>query len=236
MRETVLDMVTDEIAEISQSYLHATPPDRETFRRALDTLVPLGGELPQNSIELADPAAIEEQSIEIAEHRYAQLETEIGEESQRITERLVLLRTIDTLWVQHLTAMDEMRQGIGLRAYGQVDPKVAYKRESHEMWEQLLTTIRSTVARQALHARLTPAAHAQTVSRVTRESGPVEPSGGVTGGSGGETRTAPHVPTEAGTVTKNAERTFPKVGRNEQCPCGSGKKYKRCHGHSTVAT
>ena len=229
-------MVTDEIAEISQSYLHATPPDRETFRRALDTLVPLGSELSQNSIELADPTTIEQQSVEIAEHRYAQLETEVGEESQRITERLVLLRTIDTLWVQHLTSMDEMQQGIGLRAYGQVDPKVAYKRESHELWEQLLTTIRSTVARQALHARLTPAAHARTAPRVIRESGPAEPAGGVDVGSGGKTSTDPDVPTEAGTVTKTAERTFPKVGRNEQCPCGSGKKYKRCHGNSTVAT
>ncbi|MQC19335.1 MAG: preprotein translocase subunit SecA, partial [Chloroflexi bacterium] len=158
MRETVLDMVADEIDELGQSYLHATPPDRETFRRALDALVPLGEDLPPDVLAAADPTAIVEQAVEVGERRYEQLEATVGEETQRITERLVLLRTIDTLWVQHLTGMDEMRQGIGLRAYGQVDPKVAYKREAHEMWEQLLTTIRSTVARQALHARLTPAA------------------------------------------------------------------------------
>ncbi len=230
MRETILDMVADEIDELGQSYLHATPPDRETFRRALDALVPLQDELPPDAIGVADPTAVIEQAVEVAERRYGQLEAEVGEETQRITERLVLLRTIDTLWVQHLTGMDEMRQGIGLRAYGQVDPKVAYKREAHEMWEQLLTTIRSTVARQALHARLTPAARARPAPRVTRESGPAEPSGGVAVGSNGGASAGPApAGTPAGTATATAERAVPKVGRNEQCPCGSGKKYKRCH-------
>jgi preprotein translocase subunit SecA len=231
MRETVLDMVADEVAALGQSYLHASPPDRETFRRALDALVPLGDELSADAIAGADPTAVVEQAVEVAERRYTQLEGEVGEVTQRITERLVLLRTIDTLWVQHLTGMDEMRQGIGLRAYGQVDPKVAYKNAAHEMWEQLLTTIRTTVARQALHARLTPAARARPAARVTRESGPGEPAGGGAAGSGGATA-AP-----AGGVAATAERVVPKVGRNEQCPCGSGKKYKRCHGQqSSVAS
>jgi len=234
LRETVLDMVTDEIDELGQSYLHITPPDRETFRLALESLVPLGDDLLLEKIEVTDPTAVTKQAVEVAERRYEQLEVEVGEETQRITERLVMLRTIDTLWVQHLTGMDEMRQGIGLRAYGQVDPKVAYKREAHKMWEQLLTTIRTTVARQALHARLTPAARARpTPTRVTRESGPAEPAGGVAAGAEGA---ASATPAGAGAATATPERAVPKVGRNEQCPCGSGKKYKRCHGQPSVAS
>ncbi len=187
--------------------------------------MPLGDDLPLSAIEGRDPGGVIEQATDIAERRYEQLEEKNGEDVQRAIERAVLLRTIDTLWVQHLTAMDEMRQGIGLRAYGQVDPKVAYKREAHEMWEQLLTTIRATVARQALHARLTPAARTRPAPRVTRESGPGEPAGGVARGAATASSAAP-----AGAATATAERAVPKVGRNEQCPCGSGKKYKRCHG------
>ena len=73
----------------------------------------------------------------------------------RAIERLLMLRTIDSLWVEHLTAMDEMRQGIGLRAYGQTDPLVAYKREAHDMWSQLLEAIRHRVTRQVYHTVIT---------------------------------------------------------------------------------
>ena len=78
----------------------------------------------------------------------------------RLLERLLMLQTIDRLWVEHLTAMDEMRQGIGLQAYGQQDPLVAYKREAHDMWEQLLGNIRHTIARAIYHVNLSPDAGA----------------------------------------------------------------------------
>ncbi len=226
MRETVLEMLGEEVEEIARSYLHATPPDAATFRRALDAVVPLGGDLEESAVEGRDPASVVNDALAVATRRYEELEGAVGAGMQRATERLMLLRTIDTLWVQHLTAMDEMRQGIGLRAYGQVDPKVAYKREAHEMWEQLLGTLRSVVARQALHVRLTAAAVAPPAApRATRESGPAEPGGAVAGApqaaTGGET---------GGAATATAVRAVPKVGRNQPCPCGSGKKYKRCHG------
>lgn len=122
------------------------------------------------------------------------------------------------MWVQHLTAMDEMRQGIGLRAYGQTDPLVAYKREAHDMWDQLLGNLRSAVTRQLFHARMASAARVQrqraAVPANARESGPSMEDGS----SGG------------GAATATRQRTVQKVGRNQQCPCGSGKKYKRCHG------
>jgi len=127
--------------------------------------------------------------------------------------------------VEHLTAMDEMRQGIGLRAYGQTDPLVAYKREAHDMWDQLLERIRQLVSRQILHARLTTQAAAEAIqqerapSRV-RTSGPADPDAAPAGDAATVTSTA----------TATATRVVKKVGRNDACPCGSGKKYKRCHG------
>ena len=158
--------------------------------------------------------------IEVIDDTYQDLEDEVGEETQRLVERLVLLRTIDALWVEHLTAMDEMRQGIGLRAYGQTDPLVAYKREAHDMWGQLLERIRELITRQVLHARLTTQAAADAMAQEqaptrVRTSGPADPDA-----SEPEGRAA----------TATATRVVAKVGRNDPCPCGSGKKYKRCHG------
>ena len=167
------------------------------------------------------PSAIDE-----LERRYDGMEESAGEETQRQIERYILLTTIDSLWVQHLTAMDEMRQGIGLRAYAQTDPLVAYKREAHDMWGQLLENIRSMVVRQIFHARpvATPRLRAKAVAPViVQESGPGEESaaGGVGSDGGAATATAP---------AATRQRTVKKVGRNDACPCGSGKKYKRCHG------
>jgi preprotein translocase subunit SecA len=116
-----------------------------------------------------------------------------------------------------------MRQGIGLRAYGQADPLVAYKREAHDMWGQFLENLRNAVARQIFHARLTPAvqAQAQPMPQNVRESGPsMDGEPATTGGAATAVRAAP-------TTAVNPMR---KVGRNDLCPCGSGKKYKRCHG------
>ena len=84
-----------------------------------------------------------------------QREEEIGADNMRLLERLLMLQIIDRLWVEHLTAMDEMRQGIGLQAYGQTDPLVAYKREAHDMWEQLLENIRNTIAHAIYHVEIT---------------------------------------------------------------------------------
>ena len=133
----------------------------------------------------------------------------------------MLLRTIDMLWVQHLTAVAELRQGIGLRAYGQANPLVAYKREAHDMWEQLLGNIRAAVARQIFHARPVAMPRVEPViPQNAMASGPGDPDGADEDGSGG------------GVATATRRTRVRKVGRNAPCPCGSGKKYKRCHGGS----
>ena len=112
-------------------------------------------------------------------------------------ERLVMLRTLDTLWIDHLTEMEHMRQGIGLQAIGHLDPLVAYKREGHALFESLLTSIRYDVAHAIYRADL-----------VKKES----------------------PPEQAVPQRKEAAPAAKRVGRNEPCPCGSGKKYKHCCG------
>ncbi len=229
MRDTVMTMLEEEVASLSEQFLKDSPPDIETFRAAIEAIAPLGED------DLADRNLTVDQAVDdalvIIDNAYQALEAEVGEETQRIVERLVLIRTIDLLWVEHLTAMDEMRQGIGLRAYGQNDPLVAYKREARDMWEQFLERLREQVTRQILHARLTTQAAidaamaAQTMPTALRETGP-DDSGSdepVTTAAGG-TATATRPRTTA------ASRVVSKVGRNDLCPCGSGKKYKRCHG------
>ena len=220
MRDTVLTMLEEEVNALSAMHLEQSPPDMETFRAAIETIVP---SLPEDALhEGMAPDEAADQAIELIDEAYQALEVEVGEATQRLVERLVLLRTIDALWVEHLTAMDEMRQGIGLRAYGQSDPLVAYKHEAHDMYGQLIERIRELVTRQVLHARLTTQAaedalaQEQAPTRV-QTSGPADPDSGE--GSGG-----------GGTSVATASRVVAKVGRNDACPCGSGKKFKRCHG------
>ena len=215
MRDTVMDMLEQEVAELTAMYLGQNA-DIEAFRAGIDALVDLQpDELPVEAITSADAA--QDAALEIVDQRYLALEEMAGEETQRLVERLVILRTIDTLWVEHLTAVEEMRQGIGLRAYGQTDPLVAYKREALDMWDQFRDRIRQQVARQILHARLAPQAAAEAMaqerapSRI-QQSGPGDPGG------------------TPGPATATATRVTAKVGRNAPCPCGSGKKFKRCHG------
>jgi preprotein translocase subunit SecA len=123
----------------------------------------------------------------------------------RVVERLVMLRTIDSLWVEHLTAMEHMRQGIGLVAVGQRDPLVAYKTEGHNQFQNLLAAIRHGVAQTIFHVSLVRK-EAPAPSPMAKAAAPAQ-AGGKKQKVGGK-----------------------KIGRNDPCPCGSGKKYKHCCG------
>jgi preprotein translocase subunit SecA len=112
---------------------------------------------------------------------------------------------MDKLWREHLTHMDDMRQGIGLQAYGQKDPLVSYKREGFSMFESLLTNIEYDTTHKIYFAN------------VQRTVQPAQPRNLIT-----------NQPVETGNATQRRKQK--KVGRNDPCPCGSGKKYKLCHG------
>ena len=154
---------------------------------------------------------------DFAETIYQTREQDLGEEQMRTVERLLLLRAIDTHWVQHLTAMENLRTGVGLQAYGQRDPLVVYRSEGHKMFGNLQVAIETEVIHTVFHASLTD-----------------QPPQG-TGRRQAPTATTKESPMKAVNDANRASSPAAgggKVGRNARCPCGSGKKYKRCHGAS----
>jgi preprotein translocase subunit SecA len=166
----------------------------------------------------------------------------------RYIEKEVMLRTLDQHWREHLAAMDYMRQGIFLRSYAQKNPKQEYKREAFELFSAMLdrikfdtvTTVskiqvrsqaeieREELERQQRLARALQAQHAEAISPIQAMPGPVDPSGGDGPGSSGNVMEME--PRSGAPAVAPFVRQMPKVGRNEPCPCGSGRKYKHCHG------
>ncbi|MCL2080991.1 MAG: preprotein translocase subunit SecA [Oscillospiraceae bacterium] len=145
---------------------------------------------------------------------YEQRERELGEKVMRELERVVLLNAVDTHWTDHIDAMHELRQGIGLRAYAQTDPVKEYTREGFDMFDSMTQAIREMTVRMVYTVRVrgADAPQRRQVARVTGESA---------GGDGTPVKRQP---------VKKAV----KVGRNDPCPCGSGKKYKKCCGFEAM--
>ena len=135
----------------------------------------------------------------------------IGTEQMREFERIVLLRNVDSKWMEHIDAMDELRRGMGLRSYGQHDPFATYRMEGFAMFDEMVENIRQDTAKMLVAAQIrTNNGEALQRKRVAK----------VTGTSGGSDNSLKKQPVRAGK----------KIGRNDPCPCGSGKKYKQCHG------
>ena len=227
MRSNIFGMVEEELAELIKGHLpprHEEAWDRELLLEDLLAIYPVSEET-KGLIENSHSAEeIEAAVLDDAEEAYDRREEEITPDNMRLLERLLLLQTIDRLWVEHLTAMDEMRQGIGLQAYGNQDPLVSYKREAHDMWQQLLGNIRDTIARAIYHVNLsqTPVQQQAPASAPTPARVPV----GV--GTGTPQNLRENRSEEA--AVPAARQNGRKIGRNDPCYCGSGKKYKRCHG------
>jgi preprotein translocase subunit SecA len=200
-----------------------------------------------------DGSGLKKKLLEALEEVYSQKEISVGPQVMRYIEKEVMLRTLDQHWREHLAAMDYMRQGIYLRSYAQKNPKQEYKREAFELFSAMLdrikfdtvTTVskiqvrsqdeieREELERQQRLARALQMRHADAVSPIQAPGGFDERSGPDGGGPvgfgpGGGSLVAD--PAEAGPIATPFVREMPKVGRNELCPCGSGKKFKHCHG------
>ena len=189
--------------------------------------------LPQDA-HLMDRPELDERLAAMARQRYEEKEAEIGPEVMRWYERMIMLQIIDQQWKDHLLALDHLKEGIGLRGYGQRDPLVEYKRESFELFEDLWNRSTEEMVRMLYLLRPISAederelrgAHARRQQQVSY--------------SGPETAPPPRQPSRradrgrmdarSAAAVKTVVRTMPKVGRNQPCPCGSGKKYKKCCG------
>ena len=157
--------------------------------------------------EKADAASLTDAIYAKCLETYEKKEAAYTPAIMRELERVVMLRVVDEYWMDHIDAMDDLKQGIGLRAYGQHDPVIAYKEEGYEMFQAMITAIREETVRRMFLVRIAPQQEVKR-ERVAKETG-----------------TAAATKTE---VKKQPVRKEKKVGPNDPCPCGSGKKYKKC--------
>ena len=201
VQNAVQSHMPEEGSMTGEGFREATAPFRGVFLT--------DGELRLSDGELSGKSAEEltDLLIEKAEAVYDHKEQELGSPLMRELERVMMLRVVDEYWMDHIDAMNELKQGIGLRAYGQNDPVVEYKREGYDMFEQMVAAIQEETLRRIFIARVQPAATIQRerVAKVTGESGASD-----------------------GSVKKQPVKKVTKIGRNDPCPCGSGLKWKKC--------
>jgi preprotein translocase subunit SecA len=187
-----------------------------------------------------------ERVLQAADAAYAARVERVGAENFRPFERAILLQAIDTHWREHLSALDYLRQGIHLRGYAQKQPKQEYKREAFELFGQLLDVIKNGVTRTLMTIRIETSEQMDEAAQAVEQSAavrnvtylePTETGGAQAVPQGQATAAAAAAATALGTAgrptTPIPAEDIPRVGRNDPCPCGSGKKYKFCHGALT---
>lgn len=239
LADEVLQFLTDEITLVIGFHMASEQGEWNMHEvvEVLSSIYPIQDELRQKLLNLPKPSGedtealfalrkqvvdwvlddIKVQYVELRE----QIVSQTGDNNAFASvERGLLLRAIDSLWVEHLETMGYLRQGIGLRGYGQRDPLVEYKREAYHLFNELLDLIRKQIVYSIFKVSFVAAAAPDLMSR------PITLSGAAKTMATGRTLLAEEAPVEK-IVTKSANSD---VGRNEPCPCGSGKKYKKCHG------
>ena len=221
----VRDFIQQEIQSLVAS--HTDAQDKadwtlDALEADLLTIMPLPEDMTKDHMADMEPEELEELLQTHADSLYEKREEEAGAENMRAIERLVMLRVIDTNWVEHVTAMQNLRQGIGLQAYGQRDPLVMYKMDAHRLFSELLGRIQHDIVHTIYHV-------------VPAQSDAANPAGSARrrASRGAATAMATRPAIAAGASARRATGAgngLKKIGRNDPCPCGSGKKYKRCHG------
>jgi preprotein translocase subunit SecA len=237
---TILAMLADEVASLVAEHTAGDRDEwnREGLKARLQQMVP---NLDPRLFAAVDDATSQEtltdDLIAGVEEAYDAKRAETGEEGMRVLERLVLVRVIDTLWIEHLTAVDDMRRGIGLRAYSQRDPLNEFKVEAYRMFDELKSTIRTDVSHTVFRVTVTREPQQQQPRRMTE--GRLEMGAATGAGVAAAAGVASSASSAAGGPVATSgdgggngaqRRAGPKIGRNDPCWCGSGKKYKRCHG------
>ncbi|MFM2667330.1 preprotein translocase subunit SecA [Vibrio mediterranei] len=174
--------------------------------------------------------ALREKILDTAVTIYQQKEETVGAQVLRNFEKSVMLQTLDTLWKEHLAAMDHLRQGIHLRGYAQKNPKQEYKRESFELFEQLLDSLKFDVITILSKVRVQQQEEVERMEAQRQAQAEAAAAKAHAQHADAENQLADHSEESSDDSQQPMVREERKVGRNEPCPCGSGKKYKQCHG------
>ena len=208
MRENILNMLRGYVDSTVTEALSGADADDASLAAALAPFE--GSFFPKGSFHAPEDLSCQSICDAVYAHAlafYGQKETAYGADKMRELERIVMLRVVDEYWMDNIDAMDDLKQGIGLRAYAQHDPVVAYKQEGYEMFQAMITAIREETVRRVFAARIV------INQEMKREKVAKETSTSATGDK---------------TVKKQPVRKEKKIGPNDPCPCGSGKKYKKC--------
>jgi preprotein translocase subunit SecA len=211
LHEQIQDMIKDVIYTAVDSHISGL---EEEFTGELAKLIGYLEEifLPKGTVMIEDVETlsndeIKEKFLTIARNIYAEKEEEFTSEQMREIERVILLRIVDTKWMDHIDDMDHLKQGIGLQAYRQQDPTQAYQLEGSEMFEEMIFNIKQETVKYLYHVQIQKAPERERVVQETATN-----------------------QAEDDSVKREPIRKEHKVGRNDPCPCGSGKKYKNCCG------
>ncbi|NFE79738.1 preprotein translocase subunit SecA [Clostridium sporogenes] len=210
LKNQIGDMIRDVIYTAVNSHISGVEEEFETELQNLvnyleDICLPKGVVNVKEISNLSDEE-IKEKLLKAIENIYSHKEKEIGEEQIREIERVILLRVVDTKWMDHIDDMDHLKQGIGLRAYRQQDPVQAYQFEGSEMFEEMIYNIKVDTVRYLFHVEVEKAPEREKVAKETSTN------------------------YDEDSVKKQPIKKENRIGRNDLCPCGSGKKYKNCCG------
>ena len=224
LKESILKMMDSVVELIVDSHIvDGEEVNKESIAQDIETNLGIS-DVAALKAEKFDRNALVDELIAKVHEIYASKETEFGEENLRELERVVMLKIVDQKWMDHIDNMDELKKGIGLRGYGQQDPVVQYRLEGTEMFDDMIEDIRMDVVKILLNIR--------------KKEGPIErtETTKVTGASLEDTAinlVDGNISEKEGGMNKTVVNEGPKVGRNDPCPCGSGKKYKNCCGKNS---
>ena len=215
MRDVIYKMITDRVENTVDTCISPDLPAEEwdinELNQLLIPIIPLQQVTPEQAKEYKDQKKLKHALKEQAVKLYEEKEAEFPEpEAVRELERVILLKVIDRKWMDHIDDMDQLRQGIGLQAYGQRDPLVEYKMSGYDMFEEMINSIQEDTVRLLFHVRVEQKVEREQVAKVTGTN---------------KDESAAKAP---------KKREHAKVYPNDACPCGSGKKYKQCCGRKVV--
>ncbi len=243
MKDTMVDAL---IAPTVADSKYPEEWDLETLDRNIKQLVPAyeaPARTPDEITHLTEDR-LRDEIITQLDELYDKKDEEIGAEHMRQAERAILLRVVDNMWMDHIDAMDQLKSGIGLRSIGQQDPAAEYAKEGFDMFDQMIGAIQEDTVKYCYNVSIATQTERRQVVRVDQarkddyvdeeaQAASAAVRAGAAAGSGMQgmpARGAKVPPRESKPVTVKREQ--PKVGRNDPCPCGSGKKFKNCHGRA----
>ncbi|EQB86644.1 preprotein translocase subunit SecA [Clostridium punense] len=209
IKDQIQDMIKDVISDAVSSHISGV---EDTFKDELDKLIQYCEEifLPKDtftveSLEKLSDDEIKEALLNVATKLYSEKEADFGEEQIREIERVILLKVVDSKWMDHIDDMDHLKQGIGLRAYKQQDPAQAYQMEGSDMFNEMIYNIKQETVKYLFHVSMEKAPERERVAKITSTN-------------------------EDDSLKKEPVKKKEKPNRNDPCPCGSGYKYKNCCG------